>query len=227
LRRSRSGKHSKRSGRAGTEAPSWPELARKLEERGLPTSIFGIDVPVLDLEAETEPVSGNGMLYRPRSPNVIQQRISSATGSPYTHAAIYLGSGLIAESGVPFGVTKSALTDSMQGNQCIAVLRSQLGFGGDRRRKLNEFVAAVLGHRKFYNLIAVASFPKRSAEYFANQLEFVRKNYGEVTSHEEFAKQSFFCYSRNGEIYGMSARVTLALRQRASPPSPTSRCRRR
>jgi hypothetical protein len=94
---------------------------------------------------------------------------------------------------VPFGVTKSALTDSMQGNQCIAVLRSQLGFGGDRRRKLNEFVAAVLGHRKFYNLIAVASFPKRSAEYFANQLEFVRKNYGEVTSHEEFAKQSFFC----------------------------------
>jgi hypothetical protein len=37
------------------------ELARKLEERGLPTSIFGIDVPVLDPEAETQPVSGNGI----------------------------------------------------------------------------------------------------------------------------------------------------------------------
>jgi hypothetical protein len=136
---------------------------------------------------------GDVLLYRPRSPNVIQQKISSATGSPYTHAAIYLGDGLIAESGVPFGVTKTALTVSMQGNQCIAVLRSQLGFGGDRPRKLNEFVAAVLEHRKFYNLIAVASFSKRSAEYFANQLEFIRKNYGEVTSHEDFAKQSFFC----------------------------------
>jgi hypothetical protein len=136
---------------------------------------------------------GDLLLYLPRSPNVIQQRISSATGSPYTHSAIYLGSGLIAESGVPFGVTKSALTDSMQGNQCIAVLRSQLGFGGERPRKLNEFVAAVLENRKFYNLIAVARFPKRSAEYFANQLEFVRENYGKVTSHEEFAEQSFFC----------------------------------
>jgi Family of unknown function (DUF5681) len=37
------------------------ELVQKLEESGLPTSIFGIDVPVLDLKAETEPVSGNGM----------------------------------------------------------------------------------------------------------------------------------------------------------------------
>jgi hypothetical protein len=136
---------------------------------------------------------GDVLLYRPRSPKVIQQGISSATGSPYTHAAIYIGGGLIAESGVPFGVTKSALKDSMQGNQCIAVLRSQLGFGGDRPRKLNEFVVAVLERKKFYNLIAVASFSKRSAEYFANHLEFVKKNYGEVISHEDFAEQSFFC----------------------------------
>lgn len=136
---------------------------------------------------------GDVLLYRPRSPNVMQQRISSATGSPYTHAAIYIDGGLIAASGVPFGVTKSALKESMQGNQCIAVLRSQLGFGGDRPRKLNEFVVAVLERKKFYNLIAVASFSKRSAEYFANQLEFVRNNYGEVISHEEFAEQSFFC----------------------------------
>ena len=28
------------------------QLARKLEERGLPTSIFGLDVPVLELELE-------------------------------------------------------------------------------------------------------------------------------------------------------------------------------
>ena len=94
---------------------------------------------------------------------------------------------------MPFGVTQSTLTDSMQGSQCIAVLRSQLGFGGDRPRKLNAFVATVLEKRKFYNLIAVASFSKRSAEYFTNQLEFIRKNYGKVTSHEDFAKQSFFC----------------------------------
>jgi hypothetical protein len=72
-------------------------------------------------------------------------------------------------------------------------LEKSAWLGGGRPRKLNEFVAAVLENRKFYNLIAVARFPKRSAEYFANQLEFVRENYGKVTSHEEFAEQSFFC----------------------------------
>jgi hypothetical protein len=28
------------------------DLARELEERGLPPHVFGVDVPVLDLEAE-------------------------------------------------------------------------------------------------------------------------------------------------------------------------------
>lgn len=136
---------------------------------------------------------GDVLLYRPRSPNVVQRAISSATGSPYTHAAIYLGAGIIAESGVPFGVTRSALQDSLHGSDCIGVLRSQLGFGGDRPNKLNEFVGAVMAHNRFYDFVAAATFSKRSVDYFANQLEFVRKNYGKVTSHEEFAEQSFFC----------------------------------
>jgi hypothetical protein len=136
---------------------------------------------------------GDVLVYRPRSPNVVQRAISSATSSPYTHAAIYLGAGIVAESGAPLGVTKSALQDSVQGSQCIAVLRSQLGFGGDRPTRLEKFVAAVLERGKFYNLIAVVGFSKRSTEYFSNQLEFISENYGKVTSREEFAEQSFFC----------------------------------
>jgi hypothetical protein len=138
-------------------------------------------------------LTGDVLLYRPRKPNVIQKSISSVTLSPYTHAAIYLGAGLVAESVVPFGVAKSSLQDSIQGNQCIAVLRSQYGFSGDRPSQLNDFVAAVLTQKKFYDLIAVAGFSKSSAEYFSNQLEFIRDNYGKLTSSAEFAKQSFFC----------------------------------
>jgi hypothetical protein len=37
---------------------SMDELRRELQERGLPTSVFGVDVPVLELEAEK--VSGDG-----------------------------------------------------------------------------------------------------------------------------------------------------------------------
>ena len=136
---------------------------------------------------------GDVLIYRSRDPNIVQRSIAEATNSPYTHAAIYLGDGHIAESGAPCGVTKNTLGDSLLGSQCVAVLRSQLGFGHDRPTKLNEFVAAVLESGKFYNLIAAATFPKRSADYFANELDFVRKNYGKVTSHEEFAEQRFFC----------------------------------
>lgn len=143
--------------------------------------------------APSDLLPGDVLLYRPRNPNMIQRKISSATGSLFTHAAIYIGDGFVAEAGVLMGVTKSALADSIQGNQYIAVFRTQLGFGGDRPHALNEFVSAVLQKGRLYDFITVAIFKKRSGEYFDNQLEFIRENYGKATSREEFAEQSFFC----------------------------------
>ena len=141
----------------------------------------------------SELLPGDVLLYRSSNGKFLQRKISEATGSPYTHAAIYLGEGLVAESNFPSGVGKNPLEDSIKGCRCVAVLRSQAGFDRDRQRKLNEFVDAVIDQDKFYNLIAVAGFGKASKEYFDNQLEIVRNNYGKVTSNEEFAKQSFFC----------------------------------
>lgn len=136
---------------------------------------------------------GDVLLYRPLSPTKIQRKISDATTSPYTHASIYVGDGRVAESDVQQGVVLTPVADSIQGNQYIAVLRSQLGFGGDRPRKLDQFVSDVVQNRRLYDFISVKNFKKESAEYFANQLDFIRENYGKATSHEEFAEQSFFC----------------------------------
>ncbi len=136
---------------------------------------------------------GDVLLYRPHKITIIQQKISEATGTPYTHAAIYLGDGLVAESNFPLGVGERTLTDSIKGCRCVAVLRSQLGFGGDRPQKLRAFVDAVLAHKKLYDFIDVLKFKSQSAAYFTNQLEFIRENYGKVTLHDEFAEQSFFC----------------------------------
>ena len=138
-------------------------------------------------------LSGDVLLYRPSNPSIVQQRISSVTNSPYTHAAIYVGDGIIAESVVPAGVTETPLTHSMDGNLCIAVLRSQYVFSDDRPQKLRKFVDAVLACRKLYNFIDVLKFPSQSGAYFNNQLDFIRDNYGKVTSHNEFAEMSFFC----------------------------------
>jgi hypothetical protein len=159
---------------------------------------------------------GDVLLYRPRRQSVVQKQISSATNSPYTHVAIHIGGNLIAESVAwpcLIGVRKNTLEKSMKRSQCVGVLRSQAEFGFDRPNKLNAFVVSVLRHKKFYNLIAAYNFERDSEEYFRNQLEFIRDNYGNVTSHEKFAEQSFFCsafvvacYSAVG-IIGQSAHV--------------------
>jgi hypothetical protein len=140
---------------------------------------------------------GDVLLYRPHRPNAVQKRISSATDSPYTHAAIYVGDNVVAESVAwpcLIGVRKHALEKSMRGSECIGVLRSQLGFGGDRPERLKVFIDDVLKGKKFYNLIAAYNLERNSKNYFDNQLEFIRTNYGKVTPHEKFAKKSFFCF---------------------------------
>ncbi|WP_046868854.1 hypothetical protein [Microvirga massiliensis] len=136
---------------------------------------------------------GDVLLYRPRAPNTFQRLISKFTDSPYTHAAICLGDNRVAESLVKTGVTTNLLDQSLGGSQCVGVLRSQLGFGGNRPAKLNEFVDAVLKNEKFYDAIGAIALPSRSKNYFGNQLEFIRMNYGKVTTDDEFAKHSFFC----------------------------------
>ena len=139
---------------------------------------------------------GDILLYRPKTLNVLQRKICEATNSPYTHAAICIEKGTIAESVASIrliGVSKSSLEESLEDSLCVGVLRTQLVFGCDRVNKLRSFVEEVLQSRKFYNLVAANNFQKNSKSYFDNQLSFIRENYGKYTPYDEFAKQSFFC----------------------------------
>jgi len=145
------------------------------------------------LVAVADLLPGDVLLYRAGLQKPHQRKISAVTGSPYTHAAIFLGDGLVAESNFPLGVAKRPVEESIKGSGCVAVLRSQLGFGGDRPRRLNAFVDSVLAQGRFYDLIGAANFGKASQQHADDQLDFIRRNYGKVTSNEEFAKQSFFC----------------------------------
>jgi hypothetical protein len=72
-------------------------------------------------------------------------------------------------------------------------MRSQIGFGGKRPDDLKAFIDQVLYRKRFYNLIAAYNLERDSKCYFDNQLEFIRRNYGEITSHEKFSEKSFFC----------------------------------
>lgn len=155
---------------------------------------------------------GDVLLYRASRQKPHQKKISEVTGSPYTHAAIFLGDGLVAESNFPLGVVKKLFAGTT-GSGCVAVLRSQYEFRDQRPCQLKSFVNSVILHGKFYDLIGAANFGKATNQHREDQLDFIRRNYGKVTSNDEFAKQSFFCsafvvacYSVAGVI-GPSAQI--------------------
>jgi cell wall-associated NlpC family hydrolase len=68
---------------------------------------------------------GDILLFRANRQKPHQKKISAATNSPYTHAAIYLGDGRIAESKFPRVRIKKLAHEK---GQVIGVLRSQYTF---------------------------------------------------------------------------------------------------
>jgi hypothetical protein len=136
---------------------------------------------------------GDVLLYRWREPDELAKRISKATNSPYTHAAICLGNNLIAESMYPEGVVKNHLDASLEGSLCVGVLRTQCGFGPGRRAKLMEFVDAIVAQGIPFHRSALVNFGERSKTFFDNQLEIVRENYGQFATPEQLAARSYFC----------------------------------
>lgn len=136
---------------------------------------------------------GDILLYRPLNPDALQRRVSGALKTPYTHAAIYLGTDEIAESVIPDGVVINAVRNSLDGNHCVAVMRTQAGFQSPRIVKLREFVEEVIKNGHPFHRHALVNFAKDSVEFFDNQLSVVAQNYGRSSTNEQLAAQSFFC----------------------------------
>lgn len=156
----------------------------------------GTDAAVLDEDLILQPSdlrAGDILLYRKGQPDMVSRRIEAATGSPYTHAAIHVGDGEVAEALPPGGVRKSTVQASIAWSRCVAVLRSQCGFGQERVRRLDEFVRLVLARGRFYALGRVLGFERGSADFFERQMEIIAKDYGKVATAEEYAQRSFFC----------------------------------
>lgn len=101
------------------------------------------------IASESDILAGDIPVYRSQSPSKVGYKITAVTNSPYTHTAISLGHGEIAEPNFPFGVRKGALSTSLQGKLCVGVLRSQCVFSEDRVKELHRFVDAVVDHRSF------------------------------------------------------------------------------
>jgi hypothetical protein len=141
----------------------------------------------------TDLLPGDILLYRPATPTRAEQRIMAVTNSPYTHAAIFLGKGKIAESLIPDGVAVSDVVESLDGSLCVGVVRTQVGFGEVRHKKLHEFVDSVIAQGLPFHRSALIHFQQASSDFFDQQLEVIQENFGKSVSPEELAARAYFC----------------------------------
>lgn len=141
----------------------------------------------------TDLLPGDILLYRPETPDRVGQLIMNVTKSPYTHAAIFLGNGKIAEAQYPGGVAVSDVEESLHGYLWVGVIRTQVGFGEARQKKLHKFVDAVITHGRPFHRSALIHFQEDSRTFFDQQLEIIRENFGKSASPEELAARAYFC----------------------------------
>lgn len=139
--------------------------------------------------------AGDILLCCPLAPDRIQQAISDATGSPYTHAAIVLGDNFLAEAVVPTGVVRNPTASALEGSAHVGVLRSQMVFGPERARRLNKFIDAVVENGLLYNFGDARKWKKNKDEFLTSQLEHIAKHYGEFKTTDEMARAAYMCSS--------------------------------
>lgn len=135
---------------------------------------------------------GDILLFHSLSPNVVAKQISKVTGSPYTHAAIYIGDGEIAESKPPFVKIRKLSSADTKGIR-IGVLRSQMVFSHQRAAAVREFVQQLVAKHAAYDLTGALTFNGRNKEFHERLLDEIAANYGKVTTTDEFLKQAYFC----------------------------------
>ena len=163
---------------------------------------------------------GDILLFRSLSPNVIAKQISKFTDSPYTHAAIYIGDGEIAESTPPAVKIRKLSGADTKGVQ-IGVLRSQLGFSHQRAAAVREFVQQLVVQHAAYDLKGALTFKGRHKEFHKRLLDEIAANYGKITTTDEFLKQAYFCSALVVACY-MVAGVIGDTAQVAYPPNVIS-----
>lgn len=118
--------------------------------------------------------------------------IESVTGSPYTHASIYLGNDTIAEASPP-KIRKAPLAEAIADDGHVAVFRSQCGFGADRAARLNEFIDQLIQQNTWYDFRCMLGFNRRKELHDTTQFERLHAFFEEKAPPHTLTNRPFFC----------------------------------
>ena len=153
-------------------------------------SYWAADRPVSRL-AKSDLKPGDVLLFRNLAAKPHQLVISSATQSPYTHAAIYLGDGQIAHAVTADGVNIEQLV--MDAGSYVGVLRSQLGFTADRVQDVRDFIELLIARKAKYDWSGVISLHPIYKRYFAKIVNNFTCGNTAISSLAELSQRNYFC----------------------------------
>jgi hypothetical protein len=119
--------------------------------------------------------------------------IKAATGSPYTHASMYLGDAQGGEATWPDGVRKYTLKVPKTGH--IAVFRSQCGFNAGRVQALREFIDELISQKTQYDLKVcnIWKIRKDQISHELKQIETLEAYFNHGTKPEPYGADGYFC----------------------------------
>ncbi|CAA0098986.1 Uncharacterised protein [BD1-7 clade bacterium] len=119
-------------------------------------------------------------------------KATQATHSKYSHAAIHLSSGDIAESSSK-GVTITSVSDLLEEYDHIAVLRNPYIWGGDRVEKLKSFIKKAIEDKASFNTVGMGKYESRKEKHSITELQRLEQYFDGELPETKSERGAYFC----------------------------------
>lgn len=119
-------------------------------------------------------------------------KAAQVTDSNYSHAAIHIGDGEIAESSSK-GVWITSVSNLLDEYDHIAVLRNPYIWGADRIDKLRSFVKKAIEDKASFNTIGVRKYESRKSQHSISELERLEQYFQGKLPEIDAKRRTYFC----------------------------------
>ena len=126
------------------------------------------------------------------SSSLTSGKVREVTGSSYSHAALHLGNGKIAES-ASSGVRITSILEIFDEYDDVAVLRNVHVWSSDRIDNLKQFIDKAILDNASFNSIGIKKYEKRKEQYTGSELERLERYFEGELPTINHNRGSYFC----------------------------------
>lgn len=119
-------------------------------------------------------------------------KAEQATDSKYSHAAIHISDGEIAESSSK-GVAITSVSNLLDEYDHIAVLRNPYIWGGNRIDKLRSFIKKAIEDKASFNTIGMGKYESRKSQYSISELQRLEQYFQGKLPKIDAKRGAYFC----------------------------------